>query len=110
MNLTPKAQAIEREFQNARAKANYPAFPEFARRYVKHNKDGIGKYAFPPSGFLPQDKLQQADHRTQTQETQENLDEMSSRMAFGWWEKVLMATRPDLCSQYFFLVCLFALW
>lgn len=47
MNLTPKAQAIEREFQNARAKANYPAFPEFARRYVKHNKDGIGKYAFP---------------------------------------------------------------
>ncbi|KAF9212984.1 hypothetical protein BGZ59_006073 [Podila verticillata] len=41
MNLTPKAQAIEREFQNARAKANYPAFPEFARRYVKHNKDGI---------------------------------------------------------------------
>ncbi|KAG0098004.1 hypothetical protein BGZ93_001386 [Podila epicladia] len=41
MNLTPKAQAIEREFLNARAKANYPAFPEFARRYVKHNKDGI---------------------------------------------------------------------
>ncbi|KAG0331758.1 hypothetical protein BG004_001516 [Podila humilis] len=41
MNLTPKAQAIEREFQNARAKANYPSFPEFARRYVKHNKDGI---------------------------------------------------------------------
>ncbi|KAF9428419.1 hypothetical protein BGZ94_002438, partial [Podila epigama] len=41
MNLTPKAQAIEREFQNARAKANYPAFSEFARRYVKHNKEGI---------------------------------------------------------------------
>ncbi|KAI1311552.1 hypothetical protein EDD11_003434 [Mortierella claussenii] len=41
MNLTPKAQAIERDFQNARAKANYAAFPEFARRYVKHNKDGM---------------------------------------------------------------------
>ena len=43
MNLTPKAQTIERDFQNARAKANYSAFPEFARRYVKHNKDGVGK-------------------------------------------------------------------
>ncbi|KAF9964788.1 hypothetical protein BGZ70_005939 [Mortierella alpina] len=41
MNLTAKAQAIERDFQNARAKANYTAFPEFARRYIKHNKDGI---------------------------------------------------------------------
>ncbi|KAF9125976.1 hypothetical protein BGX30_000205 [Mortierella sp. GBA39] len=41
MNLTPKAQVIERDFQNARAKANYTAFPEFARRYVKHNKDGV---------------------------------------------------------------------
>ncbi|KAF9926655.1 hypothetical protein FBU30_003799 [Linnemannia zychae] len=41
MNLTPKAQTIERDFQNARAKANYSAFPEFARRYVKHNKDGV---------------------------------------------------------------------
>ncbi|KAG0041652.1 hypothetical protein BGZ83_001493 [Gryganskiella cystojenkinii] len=41
MNLTPKAQAIERDFQNARAKAAYSTFPEFARRYVKHNKDGI---------------------------------------------------------------------
>ncbi|KAG0353593.1 hypothetical protein BGZ54_002181 [Gamsiella multidivaricata] len=41
MNLTPKAQAIERDFQNARARANYAAFPEFARRYVKHNKDGV---------------------------------------------------------------------
>ncbi|KAF9095692.1 hypothetical protein BGX23_000103 [Mortierella sp. AD031] len=41
MNLTPKAQTIERDFQNARAKANYAAFPEFARRYVKHNKDGV---------------------------------------------------------------------
>lgn len=46
MNLTPKAQAIEREFLNARAKANYPAFPEFARRYVKHNKDGIGNLSY----------------------------------------------------------------
>jgi hypothetical protein len=44
MNLTPKAQTIERDFQNARAKANYTAFPEFARRYVKHNKDGVGKH------------------------------------------------------------------
>ncbi|KAF9340278.1 hypothetical protein BGZ91_002780 [Linnemannia elongata] len=41
MNLTPKAQTIERDFQNARAKANYSTFPEFARRYVKHNKDGV---------------------------------------------------------------------
>ncbi|KAF9567690.1 hypothetical protein EC968_003189 [Mortierella alpina] len=41
MNLTAKAQTIERDFQNARAKANYAAFPEFARRYIKHNKDGI---------------------------------------------------------------------
>ncbi|KAF9194555.1 hypothetical protein BGZ51_009118 [Haplosporangium sp. Z 767] len=41
MNLTPKAQAIEREFQSARSKANYSAFPEFARRYIKHNKDGV---------------------------------------------------------------------
>lgn len=46
MNLTAKAQTIERDFQNARAKANYAAFPEFARRYVKHNKDGIGKKQF----------------------------------------------------------------
>lgn len=44
MNLSPKAQTIERDFQNARAKANYTAFPEFARRYVKHNKDGVGKH------------------------------------------------------------------
>lgn len=44
MNLTPKAQTIERDFQNARAKANYSTFPEFARRYVKHNKDGVGKH------------------------------------------------------------------
>jgi len=43
MNLSPKAQAIERDFQKARASANYAAFPEFARRYVKHNKDGVGK-------------------------------------------------------------------
>ncbi|KAG0261688.1 hypothetical protein BG011_000784 [Mortierella polycephala] len=41
MTLSAKAQVIERDFQNARAKANYAAFPEFARRYVKHNKDGI---------------------------------------------------------------------
>ncbi|KAK3813019.1 MAG: hypothetical protein J3Q66DRAFT_347178 [Benniella sp.] len=41
MNLSPKAQAIERDFQKARASANYAAFPEFARRYVKHNKDGV---------------------------------------------------------------------
>ncbi|KAG0289396.1 hypothetical protein BGZ98_003846, partial [Dissophora globulifera] len=41
MNLSPKAQAIERDFQNARAKANYAAFSELARRYVKHNKDGL---------------------------------------------------------------------
>ncbi|KAF8944994.1 hypothetical protein BGZ47_003417 [Haplosporangium gracile] len=41
MALTAKAQVIERDFQNARAKANYPTFAEFARRYVKHNKDGI---------------------------------------------------------------------
>ncbi|KAG0199014.1 hypothetical protein BGX28_007623 [Mortierella sp. GBA30] len=41
MNLTAKAQSIERDFQNARAKANYFAFPEYARRYVKHNKDGV---------------------------------------------------------------------
>ncbi|KAG0258957.1 hypothetical protein BG011_002960 [Mortierella polycephala] len=41
MNLTPKAQAIEREFQSARSKATYSTFPEFARRYIKHNKDGI---------------------------------------------------------------------
>jgi len=44
MNLTPKALVIERDFQNARAKANYTSFPEFARRYVKHNKDGIGTW------------------------------------------------------------------
>ncbi|KAF9361437.1 hypothetical protein BGX26_003181 [Mortierella sp. AD094] len=41
MNLSPKAQSIERDFQNARSKANYASFPEFARRYVKHNKDGV---------------------------------------------------------------------
>ncbi|KAF9549135.1 hypothetical protein EC957_004774 [Mortierella hygrophila] len=41
MILTSKAQVIERDFQLARAKANYPAFSEFARRYIKHNKDGI---------------------------------------------------------------------
>ncbi|KAG0217063.1 hypothetical protein BGX33_011588 [Mortierella sp. NVP41] len=41
MTLTAKAQVIERDFQLARSKANYPAFPEFARRYVKHNKDGV---------------------------------------------------------------------
>ncbi|KAF9583231.1 hypothetical protein BGW38_009971 [Lunasporangiospora selenospora] len=41
MSLTPKAQAIEREFQTARGKANYATFPEFARRFVKHNKDGV---------------------------------------------------------------------
>ncbi|KAF8955973.1 hypothetical protein BGZ46_002504 [Entomortierella lignicola] len=41
MNLSPKAQSIERDFQNARSKANYAAFPELARRYVKHNKDGV---------------------------------------------------------------------
>ncbi|KAG0308907.1 hypothetical protein BGZ98_006258 [Dissophora globulifera] len=41
MNLSAKAQVIERDFQNARARANYAAFPEFARRYVKHNKDGV---------------------------------------------------------------------
>ncbi|KAF9353746.1 hypothetical protein BGX26_008495 [Mortierella sp. AD094] len=41
MTLSTKAQVIERDFQNARAKANYATFPEFARRYLKHNKDGI---------------------------------------------------------------------
>ncbi|KAF9998695.1 hypothetical protein BGZ79_007636 [Entomortierella chlamydospora] len=41
MTLSAKAQAIERDFQNARGKANYAAFPEFVRRYLKHNKDGI---------------------------------------------------------------------
>ncbi|KAF9116449.1 hypothetical protein BGX27_002481 [Mortierella sp. AM989] len=41
MNLSPKAQSIERDFQNARSKANYASFPEFARRYLKHNKDGV---------------------------------------------------------------------
>ncbi|KAF9101372.1 hypothetical protein BGX27_011502 [Mortierella sp. AM989] len=41
MTLSTKAQVIERDFQNARAKANYAAFPEFVRRYLKHNKDGI---------------------------------------------------------------------
>ncbi|KAF9395445.1 hypothetical protein BGX21_009892 [Mortierella sp. AD011] len=41
MNLSPKALSIERDFQNARSKANYASFPEFARRYVKHNKDGV---------------------------------------------------------------------
>lgn len=45
MALTAKAQVIERDFQLARAKANYPTFSEFARRYVKHNKDGIGKFS-----------------------------------------------------------------
>ncbi|KAF9431368.1 hypothetical protein BGZ76_000407 [Entomortierella beljakovae] len=41
MSLSAKAQVIERDFQNARARANYSQFPEFARRYIKHNKDGI---------------------------------------------------------------------
>lgn len=43
MTLTAKAQVIERDFQLARGRANYATFPEFARRYVKHNKDGVGK-------------------------------------------------------------------
>lgn len=46
MVLTAKAQVIERDFQLARSKANYSTFPEFARRYVKHSKDGIGKFFF----------------------------------------------------------------
>ncbi|KAG0233561.1 hypothetical protein BGW42_007396 [Actinomortierella wolfii] len=41
MALSSKAQAIERDFYAARAKANYAAFPELARRYVKHNKEGV---------------------------------------------------------------------
>ncbi|KAG0291457.1 hypothetical protein BGZ96_005182 [Linnemannia gamsii] len=41
MVLTAKAQVIERDFQLARSRANYSTFSEFARRYVKHNKDGI---------------------------------------------------------------------
>ncbi|KAF8982767.1 hypothetical protein BGZ46_000682 [Entomortierella lignicola] len=41
MALSTKALTIERDFQNARAKANYASFPEYARRYIKHNKDGI---------------------------------------------------------------------
>ncbi|KAG0374285.1 hypothetical protein BGX24_010588 [Mortierella sp. AD032] len=41
MALTAKAQVIERDFQLARSKANYPVFPEFARRYVKHNSQGV---------------------------------------------------------------------
>ncbi|KAF9127699.1 hypothetical protein BGW39_005682 [Mortierella sp. 14UC] len=41
MALTAKALVIERDFQLARSKANYPAFSEYARRYVKHNKDGV---------------------------------------------------------------------
>jgi hypothetical protein len=48
MALTAKAQVIERDFQLARSKANYPAFSEYARRYIKHNKDGIGKFFFFP--------------------------------------------------------------
>ncbi|KAF9425226.1 hypothetical protein BGZ76_003366 [Entomortierella beljakovae] len=41
MSLSAKAQTIERDFQIARSKANYASFPEFARRYIKHNKDGV---------------------------------------------------------------------
>ncbi|KAF9583966.1 hypothetical protein BGW38_007984, partial [Lunasporangiospora selenospora] len=41
MAMSVKAQTIERDLQNARAKAQYSAFPELTRRYVKHNKDGI---------------------------------------------------------------------
>ncbi|GJJ76796.1 cargo-transport protein YPP1 [Entomortierella parvispora] len=41
MTLTAKAQVIERDFQLARGRANYSTFPEFARRYVKHYKDGV---------------------------------------------------------------------
>ncbi|KAF9979156.1 hypothetical protein BGZ73_005324 [Actinomortierella ambigua] len=41
MALSSKAQTIERDFYAARAKANYAAFPELARRYVKHNKEGV---------------------------------------------------------------------
>ncbi|KAG0222152.1 hypothetical protein BGX31_009317 [Mortierella sp. GBA43] len=40
MTLSAKAQDIERNLQIARAKANYITFPDLARRYVKHNKDG----------------------------------------------------------------------
>ncbi|KAG0320016.1 hypothetical protein BG000_003718, partial [Podila horticola] len=39
--LSPKAQTIEREFLAARAKSDYAAFAELARRYVKHNPEGI---------------------------------------------------------------------
>ncbi|KAG0083208.1 hypothetical protein BGZ92_010986 [Podila epicladia] len=39
--LSPKAQTIEREFLTARAKTDYAAFAELARRYVKHNPEGI---------------------------------------------------------------------
>ncbi|KAF9408781.1 hypothetical protein BGZ94_002189 [Podila epigama] len=39
-NVTPKAQTVVDEFLAARAKANYSAFDELARRYLKHNKDG----------------------------------------------------------------------
>jgi len=42
MTLSSKAQDIERNFQTARAKANYITFHDLARRYVKHNKDGAG--------------------------------------------------------------------
>ncbi|KAI1312681.1 hypothetical protein EDD11_002880 [Mortierella claussenii] len=41
MTLSAKALVIERDLQNARAKANYVTFPELARRYIKHNKDGV---------------------------------------------------------------------
>ncbi|KAF9969582.1 hypothetical protein BGZ65_011806, partial [Modicella reniformis] len=41
MSLTPKAQVIERDFLKARASANYAAFPEFVRRYVKHYSKGV---------------------------------------------------------------------
>ncbi|KAF9930266.1 hypothetical protein FBU30_000686 [Linnemannia zychae] len=41
MALSTKAQVIERDLQIARSKANFSAFPELIRRYVKHNKDGV---------------------------------------------------------------------
>ncbi|KAG0345061.1 hypothetical protein BG005_001486, partial [Podila minutissima] len=39
--LSPKAQTIEREFLAARAKSDHAAFDELARRYVKHNPEGV---------------------------------------------------------------------
>lgn len=39
-----KAIQIAKEIDAARCKGNWIALPELARRYKKHNPDGIGEY------------------------------------------------------------------